>query len=68
MLLDKSMGAYHAHLHRVEDVATVVKNIEPYIRTENKREQIREFKDSLSKPRKRLHGGIMKARKILGLE
>ena len=68
MILDKSMGGWHAHLHRVDDVATVIKNIEPYIRTENKKEQIRQFKESVSKPREKLHGGIRNARKILGLE
>lgn len=68
MTLDRSMGGWHAHLHRVDDVASVVKNIEPYIRTENKKEQIQQFKESLMEPRKKLHGGIRKAREILDLE
>jgi hypothetical protein len=68
MTMQKSVGCYHAHVHRVDDVATVIKNIEPYIRTENKKEQIQQFKESLSKPRRKLHGGIMKARKILDFE
>jgi hypothetical protein len=68
MTMQKSVGCYHAHLHRVDDVATVIKNIEPYIRTENKKEQIQQFKKSLSEPRRRLQGGIMRARKILDLE
>lgn len=68
MILDKSMGGWHAHLHRVDDVATVVKNVEQYIRTENKKEQILKFKESLMEPRKRLRGGIRKARKLLDLE
>jgi hypothetical protein len=46
----------------------VIKNIERHIRTENKKEQIQLFKESLSEPRKELHGGIMKARKFLELE
>jgi hypothetical protein len=68
MVLDKDAGCYHATLHRVDDVATLIKNTEQFIRTENKKEQIREFKENLIAPRKKLHGGIRKARKILGLE
>jgi len=68
MILQKSVGCYHARLGRVDDVATVIKNIEPYIRTENKKEQIQQFKEKLSAPRKTLHGGIREARKILDLE
>ncbi|HEV2389092.1 MAG TPA: hypothetical protein VGS04_00045, partial [Nitrososphaerales archaeon] len=68
MILNKSVGGWHAQLHRVDDVATVIKNIEPYIRTENKKEQIQQFKESLSAPRKKLHGGIRKARKVPGVE
>jgi len=68
MLLDKSVGAYHVQLRRADDVATVVKNIEPHIRTENKKEQIQQFKESLSAPRKRLHQVVRDARKILDLE
>jgi len=68
MTLQKGTGCYHAHLARVDDVAMVVKNIEPYIRTENKKEQIRQFKEKLRAPRKTLHGGIREARKILDLE
>jgi hypothetical protein len=52
----------------LNEVATVVKNIEPYIRTENKKGQIQQFKESLSAPRKRLHEVIRDARKILDLE
>jgi hypothetical protein len=38
------MGCYHAHLAKIDDVAKVVKNIEPYIGTENKKEQIQQFR------------------------
>ncbi len=68
MTLQKSVGCYHARLARVDDVATVIKNIEPYIRTENKKEQIQQFKERLSAPRKSLQSGIREARKILELE
>jgi len=67
MLLQKEVGCYHASLHKIDDVATVVKNIEPYIRTENKKEQIAQFKERLKAPRKRLYSAIINARRILGL-
>jgi hypothetical protein len=67
MILQKSVGCYHTNLRRVDEVATVVKNIEPYIRTENKKEQIHQFKESLSAPRERLHGVVREARKTLDL-
>jgi hypothetical protein len=68
MTLQKSVGCYHANLRRVDEVAIVVKNIEPYIRTENKKEQIQRFKEKLSAPRERLHGVVREARKALGIE
>jgi hypothetical protein len=43
-------------------------NTKPFIRTENKKRQIQEFKESISAPRKTLQAGISKARKILGLD
>jgi hypothetical protein len=68
MVLQKSVGCYHARLAKVEDVAMVIKNIEPYIRTENKKEQIQQFKEKLSAPRKSLRSEIREARKTLDLE
>jgi hypothetical protein len=67
MTLQKSVGCYHAHLHRVDEVAVVIKNIESYMGTENKKEQIEQFKYALNAPRKRLQKGIREARKILDL-
>jgi hypothetical protein len=66
MTIDKLVGCYHAHLHRV-DIAIVIKNTEPYMRTENKKEQIKQFKENVNDPRKTLHRGIRNARKILNL-
>ncbi len=44
MLIQKEAGCYHAVLRRLDDAATVVKNIEPHIKTQNKKEQIARFK------------------------
>jgi hypothetical protein len=67
MRLDEHTGVYYAVVSRIEDVARVVKNIEPFIRTANKAMEIDGFKAYLVKPRKRLNISIIRARKILGV-
>ena len=53
---------------RQSSIAKVVKNIELHIRTEDKKIEIREFKDELAKPRARLRASVTQARKILGID
>jgi len=65
--LTKSTGVYALHVGGAEAVARVIREIEPYIRTENKIHQISVFKESICWPRKRLWPSISKAREILGL-
>lgn len=50
-----------------EDVAKVIRNTEPYIRTQNKRNQIAHFKAELAKPRKRLEERVIRSRLLLGI-
>ncbi len=67
MNLQKNTGVYTLHVSGAENVARLTKEIEPYIRTENKKEEIDALKESLMKPRKLLWPSIRKAREILGL-
>ena len=53
---------------RQSSIARVVKNIEPHIRTENKKTEIQEFKDNLAKPRAKLRASVIQARKIPGID
>ncbi len=50
-----------------EGLAKIILNTEAFIRTSNKREQIRRCKERIAAPRKRLEEKVMRARKILGL-
>jgi len=43
MHLDKLAGCYHPRLRRADEA--VIKRMEPYTRTEKKKEQIAQFKD-----------------------
>lgn len=67
MNLTKSTGVYNLRILGADNAARVVKEIEPFIRTENKIVQISNFKKSICKPRKRLWPSIRDAREILGL-
>ena len=64
---NKNDGVYQVGVSGAEQAALVVKNIEPYIRTVNKQEQIERFKDALAEPRKSLKSCIRIARKTLGI-
>ncbi len=61
-------GVYHVVVNDTEHIARIIKNTEPFIRTENKKMQIDRFKEKISEPRKTLKHGIIAAREILGLE
>jgi len=65
--LTKSTGVYNLRILGADNVAKVIKEIEPFVRTENKIAQISEFEKSICKPRKRLWSSIRDAREILGL-
>ncbi|HEV2225189.1 MAG TPA: hypothetical protein VGR56_00110 [Nitrososphaerales archaeon] len=65
--LSKATGVYNLHITGVETMARVIKEVEPFIRTENKIIQISEFKKSICKPRRTLWSSIRNAREILGL-
>ncbi len=67
LLLSKAIGVYNLHITGAGIEARVIKEIEPFIRTENKMDQISEFKKSICKPRKTLWPSIRNAREILGL-
>ena len=45
----------------------MIKNIEPFIRTVRKKEEIANFKESIARPRRTLWPTVRIARKILGL-
>ncbi len=63
----KGTGTYTLEIIGAEHAARLVRLIEPHIRTENKKEEIERFKESLMKPRKLLWPSIRRAREILGL-
>ena len=63
----KGTGVYRVDVFGNDQMAKTIKNIEPYIRTENKKQQIEEFKDKLMAPRKSLRLRTRVAREILGL-
>lgn len=65
--LTKNTGVYNLHILGAEIEARVIKEIEPFLRTENKRIQISEFKKKICEPRKLLWPSIRNAREILGL-
>ncbi len=65
--LDKKTGAYYAFVQRTDHMAQVIKNVEPFIKTENKKRQIEAFKENLSRHRLHLEQNIVQAREILGL-
>ncbi|TLX97726.1 MAG: hypothetical protein E6K96_02395 [Thaumarchaeota archaeon] len=67
LTLLKGTGVYVAEVFGNDQIAKTVKNIEPYIRTGNKKEQIAQFKDKLMAPRKSLKRRTRIAREILGL-
>jgi len=50
-----------------DGLAKAIRNTEPYIRTQNKRNQIVHCKEEIAKPRKRLEGKVIKARLLLGI-
>ncbi len=50
-----------------EGLARVIRNTEPYIRTQNKRNQIIQCKEELARPRKRLEEKVVRARLLLGI-
>ncbi len=58
MILDKSVGCYHANLRRVDEVATVIKNIEPYIQNGEQEGANSTIQRELSAPRERLHSVV----------
>jgi hypothetical protein len=68
MRLDRHTGVYYVVVNKVDDIARVIRNIEPYIRTVNKRREIEVFKEELAKPRAKLKTSVMYARRILGIE
>jgi len=65
--LQKTTGVYRVEVRGTDQIAKIIKNIEPCIKTENKKKQIEQFKDKLMEPRKSLRPGIRIAREILGL-
>ena len=67
LLMDKTTGVYNLHVFGAGIVARVIKEIEPFIRTENKIAQISEFKKSICRQRKKLWPSIREARDVLGL-
>lgn len=68
MFLDENTGVYYVSVDRTDHIALVIKNVEPFIRTENKKREIDAFRKFLAVPRKRLHAVILEARKILDVE
>ena len=68
MRLDKHTGVYYAIVNRADHIAIIIKNIEPFIRTENKKMEIADFKRHIARPRKKLRYSIIEARRILGIE
>jgi hypothetical protein len=68
MRLDKHAGVYYVVVNKVDDIARVIRNVGPYIRTENKRREIEAFKEELAKPRAKLRTSVIHARRILGIE
>jgi hypothetical protein len=50
-----------------EGLAKIIRNTEPYIKTQNKRNQIARCKKELAKPRKRLEEKVIRARLLLGI-
>lgn len=67
MFLDENTGVYYASVDRTDHIAWVIKNVEPFIRTENKKREIVAFKRYLAMSRKRLQAVIIEARQILGV-
>ena len=67
MTLNRNDGVYHLHVHGADQAARVIKNIEPFIRTVRKKEEIANFKESIARPRRTLWPTVRIARKILGL-
>ena len=53
---------------RQSSIAKVVKNIEPHMRTENKKIEIQEFKDDPAEPRAKPGASVIQVRKILGVD
>lgn len=68
MFLDENTGVYYVSVDRTNQIAKVIKNVEPFIRTENKKREIAAFKEYLAKPRRRLQAVVLEARTILGVE
>ncbi len=66
--LDKHTGVYYVMVSRVEHIATVIRNIEPFIRTENKKREVSAFKEELAMHRDRLRTSVIQARNILGIK
>jgi hypothetical protein len=66
--LNKADGVYQLHVDGAEQAARVIRNIEPFIRTVHRKEQIALFKESLRRKRKLLRPEIRNARKTLGLD
>ncbi len=50
-----------------EGLAKIIRNTEPYIRTQNKRNQIARCKEELARPRRRLEEKVIRARLLLGI-
>ena len=67
MRLDRHTGVYYAIVTRMDEVAKAIVNIEPFIRTANKKVEIQHFTDYIAKPRRRLKTSIVLARKILAI-
>ncbi|OLC83084.1 MAG: hypothetical protein AUJ08_05840 [Thaumarchaeota archaeon 13_1_40CM_3_50_5] len=67
LILNRHDGVYRLHVSGAEQSARVIKNIEPFIRTVRKKEEIANFKESIVRPRKSLWPSIRIAREILGL-
>jgi hypothetical protein len=65
--LSKKSLIYELVTWGAEGLAKVIRNTEPYIRTENKRNQIAHCKQELARPRKRLEEKVVRARLLLGI-
>jgi hypothetical protein len=68
MRLDEHTGVYYAIVNRADHIAMIIKNIEPFIRTDNKKMEIADFKQHIARPRKKLQRSIIEARRILEIE
>lgn len=54
MFLDQRTGVWHLKLTRIRDIELVIRNVEPYLLTKNKKEQLEKFRRFRSERFKRI--------------